>query len=63
MPRGFSDFLSRVFKAERAVLDGIDHVARREYEARIAPAAAVDPAAAAPASVPAAPASTEKEPA
>jgi NAD(P)-dependent dehydrogenase (short-subunit alcohol dehydrogenase family) len=36
MPRGFSDFLSRVFKAERAVLDAIDHHARRDYEARIA---------------------------
>jgi NAD(P)-dependent dehydrogenase (short-subunit alcohol dehydrogenase family) len=36
MPRGFSDFLSRAFKAERAVLDAIDHVARRDYEARIA---------------------------
>jgi hypothetical protein len=40
MPRGFSDFLSRVFKAERAVLDAVDHVARRDYEARIAPVAA-----------------------
>lgn len=40
MPRGFSDFLSRAFKAERAVLDAVDHVARREYEARIAPVAA-----------------------
>ena len=37
MPRGFSDFLSRAFKAERAVLDAIEHVARRDYEARIAP--------------------------
>jgi NAD(P)-dependent dehydrogenase (short-subunit alcohol dehydrogenase family) len=40
MPRGFSDFLSRAFKAERAVLDAIENVARRDYEARIAPVAA-----------------------
>jgi NAD(P)-dependent dehydrogenase (short-subunit alcohol dehydrogenase family) len=39
MPRGFSDFLSRAFKAERAVLDAIDNAARRDYEARIAPTA------------------------
>lgn len=45
MPRGFSDFLSRVFKAERAVLDAIDHHARRDYEARIAAPAVAAPAA------------------
>lgn len=39
MPRGFSDFLSRAFKAERAVLDAVDDRARRAYEDRIAPAA------------------------
>ena len=38
-PRGFSDFLSRAFKAERAVLDAVDSADRRGYEARIAPAA------------------------
>lgn len=38
MPRGFSDFLSRAFKAERAVLDAVNSHHRRDYEARIAPA-------------------------
>ena len=38
MPRAFSTFLSRAFKAERAVLDAIDHHARRDYEARVAAA-------------------------
>jgi short-subunit dehydrogenase len=39
MPRGFGDFLSRAFRAERAVLDAVDSAERRGYEARIAPAA------------------------
>jgi NAD(P)-dependent dehydrogenase (short-subunit alcohol dehydrogenase family) len=49
MPRGFSDFLSRAFKAERAVLDAIDHHERRDYEARIAPGVAAVPTAKEPA--------------
>jgi short-subunit dehydrogenase len=39
MPRGFGDFLSRAFRAERAVLDAVDSADRRGYEDRIAPAA------------------------
>ena len=42
MPRWFSDFLSRTFKAERAVLDAVDSAARRAYESRIAPKTAAD---------------------
>lgn len=37
-PLAFNDFLSRAFKAERAVLDAVDSAARRAYEDRIAPA-------------------------
>jgi hypothetical protein len=36
-PLAFNDFLSRAFKAERAVLDAVDADARRDYEGRIAP--------------------------
>jgi NAD(P)-dependent dehydrogenase (short-subunit alcohol dehydrogenase family) len=36
-PLAFNDFLSRAFKAERAVLDAVDADARRDYEDRIAP--------------------------
>jgi short-subunit dehydrogenase len=36
-PLAFNDFLSRAFKAERAVLDAVDSAARRAYEDRIAP--------------------------
>ncbi len=37
MPRGFGDFLSRAFGAERAVLDAVGSADRRGYEARITP--------------------------
>ena len=39
-PLAFNDFLSRAFKAERAVLDAVDSAARRAYEDRIAPSRA-----------------------
>ena len=39
-PLAFNDFLSRAFKAERAVLDAVDSAARRAYEDRIAPGTA-----------------------
>jgi len=54
-PLAFNDFLSRAFKAERAVLDAVDSAARRAYEDRIAPA----PTTPGPTVVP----SNEKEPA
>ena len=38
-PLAFNEFLSRAFKAERAVLDAVDSRARRDYESRIAPGA------------------------
>lgn len=44
-PLAFNDFLSRAFKAERAVLDAVDSAARRAYEDRIAPATTPAPTA------------------
>ena len=54
-PLAFNDFLSRAFKAERAVLDAVDAAERRAYEDRIAP----PPGTTAPTAVP----TNAKEPA